>query len=130
MKRMFRQKLSVWIYLIIGLAIFGLGFQLLTNTAAFLTNMLIMIGFTATIFGAIYFFFFRKRMTNDLKKYRKAVKQSKKKYKNQGAVSSSRIQVNKNKPLLKKKKQTNKTDTPNLRVIDGKKSRRKDRASF
>ncbi|GGM40151.1 hypothetical protein GCM10011351_27830 [Paraliobacillus quinghaiensis] len=128
---MFRhRKLSVWIYLIIGLAIFGLGSQLLTNTAAFLTNMLIMVGFTAIIFGAIYFFFFRKRTTNDLKKYRKAVKQSKKKYKNQATLSTSRMQVNKNKPLLNKKKQTNKAGTPNLRVIDGKKTRRKDRASF
>ncbi|WP_117160678.1 SA1362 family protein [Paraliobacillus sp. X-1268] len=128
---MFRHRFSVWIYILLGLAIIGLGSKLLTNPTGFIMNILIIAGLGALIYGAIYFFIIRKRTTDDLIKYKKAVKQSKKKYKNQQTKKASTSKaIKKNQPILKKKKQVKKTDAPHLRVIDGKKQKRKDRATF
>lgn len=127
---MFRNhKLSVWIYLLIGIAIIGLGSELLKNPTGFIMNILVIVGTGALLYGAIYYFVIRKRTTNDLKKYKKAVKQSKKKYKNQNTNNTiTKNAIKKNTPT--KKKSATKTDPPHLRVIDGKKQKRKDRATF
>ncbi|WP_117169248.1 SA1362 family protein [Paraliobacillus sediminis] len=128
---MFRHKFSIWIYILLGIAIIGLGSKLLTNPTGFIMNILIIAGVGALIYGAIYFFILRKRTTDDLKKYKKAVKQSKNRYKNpQTKKASTANSIKRNQPVLKKKKYTKKTDAPHLRVIDGKKQKRKDRATF
>lgn len=128
---MFRHKFSVWIYIILGIAIIGLGSKLLTNPTGFIMNILIIAGLGALIYGAIYFFIIRKRTTDDLKKYKKAVKQSQKKYKNQQIKKTSTANsIKKSQPVLKRKKISKKTDVPHLTVIDGKKQKRKDRATF
>ncbi|MDL4841576.1 SA1362 family protein [Aquibacillus rhizosphaerae] len=127
---MIRHKLSLLIYVLIGLAIFGFAFNLLTNTTSLLMNLFIMVAVGALIYGAVYYFFLRKRSSNDLKKYKKAVKQSKMKYKSDRTGNKTHTQaVKKQKPLLNKRKQSNARAT-HLRVIEGNKQKRKNRASF
>lgn len=123
---MFRNKFSIFLYAIIVLAGIGLLSQLFTNPVDFLSNILLMLGIGLAIFSVIYFFFFRKRNTsNDMKKYKTAVKQSKSKYatKNYNAISGNA----KKKPSNQLKRKTNKRAT-HLRVIDG--NKRKKRATF
>ncbi|MBM7569691.1 SA1362 family protein [Aquibacillus albus] len=127
---MFRRKLTPLIYLLIGLAVIGFIGQLVTDTASLITNLLIMIAIGAIIYGIIYYFVISKRSPNDLKKYKKAVKQSKMKYKkgHKGNKSFSQL-ATKQTPLLNKKRSTKSRPT-HLRVIEGNKPKRKNRASF
>ncbi len=55
---MVRNKFSLLVYAIIGLAVIGVITQLFTNTASFLTSILTMVGFAAAIFAVIYFLSF------------------------------------------------------------------------
>ncbi|ASK63220.1 hypothetical protein CFK37_14215 [Virgibacillus phasianinus] len=124
---MFRNKFSVFLYVILGLAAIGLVTQLFTNTVNFLTNIMIMLGIGVAIFAVIYVFFFRRRATsNDMKKYKSAVKQSKSKYANK---TFSSIPGNKKKPASLIKRKSSKRAT-HLRVIDGNKHKRKKRATY
>ncbi|PAV29091.1 hypothetical protein CIL05_14045 [Virgibacillus profundi] len=127
---MARKKVSLLIYIIIGLALVGLVTQLFTNTANFITNLFVMIGIGVAIFAVIYFVFLRNRApSNDMTKYKKAVKQSKAKYKNPKATSQSyNAAAKKSKPVPPKKKVSKRAS--HLRVIDGNKTKRKDRASL
>ncbi|SFA71558.1 hypothetical protein SAMN04488072_101194 [Lentibacillus halodurans] len=124
---MVNNKGALLVYAIIGLAVIGVITQLFSNTASFLTNILTMLGFGIAVFAVIYFLVFRKRNTvNDTKKYKQAVKQSKAKYsqrQNKSVTSSKHPQSF---PL---KKKPNKRPS-HLRVIDGNKSKRKNRANF
>ncbi|MBT2214430.1 hypothetical protein KK120_01120 [Virgibacillus dakarensis] len=120
-----RNIVSVFIYLIIGLAAIGLVSQLFTNTASFFTSIFTMLGVGIAVFAVIYFVFLRKRTpSNDMKKYKQAVKQSKAKYKTK-AKSTKQVH---SQPLPTKKKATKRAS--HLRVIDGNKHKRKNRASF
>ncbi|WP_010650843.1 SA1362 family protein [Oceanobacillus massiliensis] len=120
-------KFSIIIYLVIGLAVIGLISQLIGNTVNFLTNILLMLAAGAAIYGLLYYFLLRKRApsnSDDMKKYKKAVRQSKSKYKqpvNSTAAGS--------KPTITAKKKRNKRSS-HLRVIEGNKPKGKDRASF
>lgn len=120
-------KGSLLVYTIIGLAIIGVVTQLFGNTASFLANILTMLGIGVAVFALIYFLVLRKpNTTNDAKKYKQAVKQSKAKYnqqQNKPITSSKRSQS------FPVKKKSNKRAS-HLRVIDGNKSKRKNRASF
>lgn len=123
---MFRNKFSVFLYAILGLAGIGLLTQLFTNTVDFLTNIMIMLGIGLAIFAVVYLLFFkRKASSNDMKKYKSAVKQSKSKYapKNYSAISSNP----KKKQSTHTKRKSSKRAT-HLRVIDG--NKRKKRATF
>ena len=125
---MFRNKFSAFVLVIIALAGIGLISQLFTNTADFLTSIMIMLGVGVAIFAVFYVFFFRKRnSSNAMKKYKSAVKQSKSKYtsKSYGGVSSNP----KKKQAVQMKRKINKR-APHLRVIDGNKPKRKNRATF
>ncbi|WP_249871973.1 SA1362 family protein [Oceanobacillus saliphilus] len=125
-----RGKFSIFIYLIIGFAVIGLFSQLLGNTVNFLTNILLMLGFGAAIFALLYFFVLKKRgpsNSNDMKKYKQAVKQSKSKYKQPNQVNFHAS--NNIKQQLPQKKKRNRR-TSHLRVIEGNKPKGKDRASF
>ncbi|RDW19169.1 hypothetical protein CWR48_08960 [Oceanobacillus arenosus] len=126
---MVRKTISIVTYLIIGLAVVGLVSQLFTNTANFLFTILIVIGSSAAIFAVFYFVFLRNRTpSNDMKKYKKAVRLSKAKYKADNNIRRTKV-VNKKQPDLLKKKKIKRTAT-HLRVIEGNKSKRKDRASL
>ncbi|WP_182199529.1 SA1362 family protein [Paraliobacillus salinarum] len=123
---MFRHnKKPIWFYLLVTLAAIGLISQLLTNTTTFFTTILTIIGSAVLIYGVIYFLFFRSKNTTELKKYKKAVKQSKNRKKQFTAIN----QVKGKKNNLSKKTRDHK-HAPHLRVIDGKKGKRKDRATF
>lgn len=125
---MFRNKFSTFIIVILILAGIGLFSQLFTNTADFFKNIFIMLGFGLAVFAVFYLFFLRKREpSNDMKKYKSAVKQSKSKY---APKSTSGISSNtKRKQTVQMKKRINKR-APHLRVIDGNKHKRKNRATF
>ncbi|RYG74668.1 hypothetical protein EU245_00320 [Lentibacillus lipolyticus] len=121
-------KFSLVVYSIIGLAVIGVITQLFTNTASFLTSILMMIGFAAAVFAVIYFFMFRKggSASSDAKKYKQAVKQSKSKY-NQNQIKPKHNTSQQQTKAMKKKPHKR---ASHLRVIDGNKSKRKNRASF
>lgn len=114
-------------YLIISLAAVGLVSQIFTNTKSFLTNILVMLGFGIAMFAVIYFIFLKKKApSNDMKKYKKAVKQSKAKYKHNTPVKSTHTK----KQVLNPSKRKPNKRASHLKVIDGNKSKEKDRASF
>lgn len=113
---------SAVIYLIIGLAVIGVVVQLLTNTISFLQSLLIMIGISILILGVIYLIFFKNRISGDkMKKYKKAVKQSKAKY----GRPSSKTNFSTNRKQVSKSKKRSKKRPTHLRVIDGNKSKKK-----
>ncbi|UJL44823.1 hypothetical protein KFZ58_10250 [Virgibacillus sp. NKC19-16] len=125
---MARNKMSVLIYTLIGLAVIGIVSQLFTNTANFFTSIFITLGIGIAIFAVFYFVFLRKKTpSNDMKKYKKAVKQSKAKYKQPKATHQTATANRQQQTQIKRK--VNKR-APHLRVIDGNKHKKKDRASF
>ncbi|AVQ99349.1 hypothetical protein OBCHQ24_10095 [Oceanobacillus iheyensis] len=124
-----RNKISIFIYLIIGLAAIGLVSQLLTNTSGFFTNVFVMIGTGIVFFGVIYFLFLRKRTTSDdMKKYKQAVKQSKAKYKDNRPVYHTQSKGTKSASAPTRKKVSKRAS--HLRVIEGSKQKKNDRATF
>ncbi|MGP4061739.1 SA1362 family protein [Halobacillus litoralis] len=134
-----RKWMTPVMYTLIGLAIFFVAIQLFTNTSSFLTSIVMMIGIAALLYGAIYFFFLRNRgfgggtggNRNDMKKYKQAVKQSKQKYKQPSPPvkkTNAAKTPAKSSPFSKKKRK--RTNTPQLRVIEGNKSKDKNRATF
>ncbi|WP_347862768.1 SA1362 family protein [Salimicrobium sp. PL1-032A] len=120
-----RQWFTWVIYALFGLAAFYVVSQLFTNTAGFLTSIMVMVAVAAVIYGLIYFVFIRKRVsggnTNEMRKYKQAVKQSKQKY-GSSAPDTSKIQKNTKKPAKKRK-----SAPPHLRVINGTKGKDKDK---
>ncbi|WP_405101230.1 SA1362 family protein [Oceanobacillus sp. FSL H7-0719] len=127
-----RSKTAILVYLIVGLAVIGLFSQLFGNTKNFLLNIFVMIGVAVIIFGVFYYFISRKRGTSDeTKKYKQAVKQSKQKY--QQNPSPGKGEDN---PRWKKTTKSTainrkgKKRATHLRVIEGNKSKGKDRATF
>lgn len=120
---MVRNKFSWLIYLIIGLAAIGLISQLFTDPANFIMGIFITIGIGIALFAVLYFVFLRKRApSSEMKKYKQAVRQSKSKYNS----SPKHTQV-KQSPKMRKKATKR---ASHLRVIDGNKHKRKNRASF
>ncbi|MUV39663.1 hypothetical protein JNUCC1_03547 [Lentibacillus sp. JNUCC-1] len=118
---------SLVVYFIIGLAAVGLITQLVGNTSRFLTQIVFMVGMGALFLGAFYFVFVRKRTNSDeTKKYKQAVKQSRQKY-NQEQKSNYQKAVRKQ--SSSKQKRPSKKRTSHLRVIEGNKSKSKKRAS-
>lgn len=121
------------IYAIIGLAIIGFGYRLFTDTTSLFTELLIGAAVAVLIIGVVYFLFSKRNggNSNEMKRYRQAVRQSKKKY---GQTKNSKLS-NKVKPSTftsngsNKQKQVRK-DAPQLRVIEGNKSKKKNRASL
>ncbi|MFG6148548.1 SA1362 family protein [Halobacillus sp. B23F22_1] len=132
---MTRNWVSPMIYTLIALAIFYVGVQLFTNTSGFLKSIVMMIGIAVLIYGAIYFFFIRQRVgsggnSNEMKKYKQAVKQSKQKYKAPKPVKSTKTNPSTTKSTSLQKKKAKRKQPSHLRVIEGNKNNKKDRASF
>lgn len=122
-----RKSISIPMYMIIGLALIGLTTQLFTNTISFINSMLISIGVGVILFTVIYFLFIRKKnASNEMKKYKQAVKQSKAKYHQKPVLKAT---TGREQPTNALRKKRNKR-AAHLRVIDGNKHKRKDRASF
>lgn len=131
---MARNKWSILFYVIIGLGVIGLFSQLFTQPGRFFTSIFTTVGIGLAIFAVIYFVFLKKKApSNEMKKYKKAVRQSKAKYKqnNTHFVNSSKTKLasKKQQPNLIKRNRT-KRSAVHLRVIEGNKAKRKDRASF
>ncbi|GIO27487.1 SA1362 family protein [Ornithinibacillus bavariensis] len=118
-------KASFIIYGLIILAAIGIVWNLVTNPAGFLTNILMMVIMGLVLFGILYFVVFGRRgSSSEEKKYKQAVRQSKSKYtQNRNTVQTYQNQQ----PSTIKKK--NKKRPNHLRVIDGNKAKRKKRAS-
>ncbi|SIS36930.1 SA1362 family protein [Salimicrobium flavidum] len=125
---MARRWFTWMIYVLIGLAAFYVVSQLLTNTTGFLSSIIVMVGIAAVIYGLIYFLFIRKRLgsgagsgnTDDMKKYKQAVKQSKQKYGKPAGETTKQ-----SKPPKKQTKKR-KASPSHLRVIEGTKGKNKD----
>ena len=126
-----RNKWSILFYVIIAFGIIGLFSQLFTQPGRFLISILTSIIIGLAIFALIYFVFMKnKAPSNDMKKYKKAVRQSKAKYKNEKpSYTSNTKMINQKKPDLIKRNRS-KRSASHLKVIDGNKAKRKDRASF
>ncbi|MFD1066226.1 SA1362 family protein [Oceanobacillus locisalsi] len=123
------KAVSIFVYVIIAFAAFGLISQLFGNTAAFLSRLLISIGIGAAIFGLVYFFLIRKRQPSgkqrdNMKKYKQAVKQSKSKYSHKQPVKTGGSSYQKTNP-----KKRNPKKASHLRVIEGNKTKKKNRVS-
>lgn len=109
---------------IIGLAIFGLVSQLATNPLQFLLSIGKTLGVAVLLFAAIYFLFFRSHQRGkSSNKYKQAVKQSKHKYGN------TQIKVRNTHSPAPSKVKTRKRAT-HLRVIEGNKPKKNNRASY
>src|SRR5699024_4696283 len=123
---------AIVVYLIVVLAIVGVVTQLVTSPGSFLKNIFITLGIAVALFGVFYFFFIRKKMahSNEMKKYKQAVKQSNAKYKENKHVSIKKDRTPKKpiKQLSGSKKKARRR--AHLRVIDGYKDKDKDRANF
>lgn len=124
---MSRSKFSIIAYVIIGLGIIGLASQLFTNPTTLFKSIIMMLAISLIVFALIYFLFFRNRYnTSDMRKYNKAVKQSRLKYQKSHLHSNNNVRSNRK---LQSRKRSNRR-APHLRVIEGNKSKRKNRATF
>lgn len=121
-----RRPTPIWTYIIFGFAIVGLATTLVFDFSSLINNLLRIALTIGLVYGFVYFFVLRHRQPNDIKKYRKAVKQSKKKY---GNNKTSYIKTKKKQSSQQKKRQKprrNKQRNPHhLKVIDGKKDTHK-----
>lgn len=120
---MLRNVFSKLVYIIIGLAVVGIIAQLVTNTSGFFKSIFIMVGVAAVVTVVFYFLVSRGRKPgNEMKKYRKAVKQSARKYKKHTPPVSNRVTPGKIKQSQTKKRL--RKGPSHLRVIDGNKPKR------
>lgn len=127
---MVRNKFSIFVYSIIGLAFIGIISQLFQDPMAFLKSVLMTIGIGVVLFTVVYFFLFRSRkrtLTNEMKKYKQAAKQSQLKYK----TNRQRKNTNKQQTPHRIRNKPNQSAS-HLRVIEGNKDKpkRKNRATF
>lgn len=123
---MVRNILTKVAYVIIGLAVIGLITQLTTNTASFLISVLMTLIIAVVIFAVVYNIFIKKNNnSNEMRKYRRAVKKSKLKYKQHIPIQKKSQKISNPTKQSKSRKRAS-----HLRVIEGNKSKRKNRANF
>lgn len=117
-------KQANWIpYIIISLAIIGFLSMIIVNPIGLLKSLFSLIIIGAIIFGLIHLLLNRNHTNhNEMKKYRKALKQSKRRYQNYSTAKSLRRP--KTKTVRKRRRPTH------LRVIEGKKSKNNNHISF
>lgn len=122
-----RNITSILIAFIVGLAVVGVLTMLIKNPGSLLITILLMVGVAFVIF------FIMRAVLNrvgpgsggnsdEMKKYRKAVKQSNQKYNTQPKKIKQRQKNHKLKQVSKKRRK----NVPYLKVIDGKKSSNKE----
>lgn len=125
-----RKKTAYLFYIIIALAVFGVITQLFGNTRNFLMGIVTMLGFAVAIFALLYFVVNRPRGSSDeMKKYKQAVKQSRSKYQQATPKKPTTVPFANQKTVRTRK---GKRRPSHLRVIEGNKSKTKgkDRATF
>ena len=120
-----RNITSILIAFIAGLAIVGFLTMLIKNPGSLLISILLMIGVAFVIFIIMRAVLNRVGPNSggnstEMKKYRKAVKQSNQKYNTQPKKVNKRSQKIKRAPKRKRK------NVPYLKVIDGKKTSNKE----
>jgi FtsZ-interacting cell division protein ZipA len=132
---LFRRYLNPLVAVIIGLAVFGLAVQLVTDPLSLIKSALIFGGIVAVLF-LLYKRFLAKRNGSEFSDYRKAAKQSAKRYKQRKQPTAMKAKeivskVNNHKvssPKTKKSSKKKRRKDHNLTVIDGKKGKKKNRA--
>jgi hypothetical protein len=106
--------------LLIGLAILGFGFSLITNPLGLLKQAFIIILIVGVFFILYKLFLAKRRGGKDFTLYQKAAKQSARRYKQQVHQTKKK----KPEPLIKKPKRKD----HNFTVIEGKKGKKNNRA--
>ncbi|TCT26940.1 hypothetical protein EDD68_101297 [Melghiribacillus thermohalophilus] len=122
---MFLRKLPLLIVLLISLALFGFVYQLIFHTAELLTYLIMAVGVAAVIFALLYALVIKPRTRPLSSKYKKAVRQSRKKYGSNIRKSKSMKNKHRSRPFNR-----HRSNPPHLKVIDGKRNKKKNRASF
>lgn len=113
---------SSFLLIIITLAAVGLASTFLTSFTLLIKNILLFVISLAVIYSLVYYFVLRERHNKDeLRKYRQAAKQSRRRQSKQDHNQITKY--NHKKLRSSSKKRTN--HPPHLRVIDGKKSSKK-----
>lgn len=124
---MTNKKFPVMFFAFIGIAFLGLGYQLLYNPAGFLFKLFISLGITLAMFFVVYKIFFQRRNeSSEMKKYREALKQSKRKY---GSDRETKKTVTNIKSQRKNRRKSQRRRHKHLTVIEGAKSTKNSRAS-
>lgn len=117
-------------FALIFLALFGFGYKMVSDPAGLMRSLVYIVAFAALISAAFYFLFYKRRQgaapSSDMKKYKQAVKQSQQKYKKNTTPAS----VTKPKKVTQIKKRTPRKRPSHLRVIEGQKTEKKNRALF
>lgn len=116
---MIRKKLPLFIYIVIGLAVIGFLSTLIRNPSNLLITILVTIGSAFVIYLIVTTILHRRSQgsTDEMRKYRQAVKQSKQKY------QTKTITRSKTTPKQRKKRRRR---SAHLTVIEGKKTLKKD----
>jgi hypothetical protein len=119
------RRLHPIIWFVIILAVVGVLFQLISSPRQLITTFLI----GAAVIAVFYFIFNRNSSSGINGKYKKAVKQSKKRYgSNYKPPKASPLSSNKKTKSASQKKRVREHN--HLTVIEGKKNKKKNRASF
>ena len=115
-----RNKLQVFLYVIIGLAIIGVISSFVNSPSKFIISIFMMIGVAFVIFMIFSYIVNTKgsQSNNEMKKYRKAAKQTNAKYKSKTNMSKYSKKDNLSSLRVKAKRSKR---TSHLTVIEGKK---------
>lgn len=115
------RKFPLFIYIVIGLAVIGFLSMLIRNPSNLLLTIFVTVGIAFVLFLIVSAVFNRRSQgsTDEMRKYRQAVKQSKQKYQitTQGKTSTKTTQNQRKKRRRR---------TSHLTVIEGRKSIKKD----
>ncbi len=118
-------------YIVIAFAILGLVNYLWTDLTAFIKNLLFIAAFAAIIIFLVTRF--RGTAVHTRKEHKafiKAAKYSKKRLKMKAEQKNNSASRSISKPSFKKSIQSKKKSAPHLTVIEGKKGKKKDKASL
>ncbi|BAM47291.1 SA1362 family protein [Amphibacillus xylanus] len=122
-----KTQISPIILIIMPFALLGLLTLLFSSSMTFLKGTLIIATIVGSVFLFRYLFLYRRRINQDeLRKYRKAAKQSRKRYQHKSKQQMVNTHLKKVTSISNKKK----PNPPHLRVIDGKKSTKNDPLSL
>jgi mannitol-specific phosphotransferase system IIBC component len=114
---------------LISLAAIGLVGRLFANPTGFLTRIAVVVIVSAVIYFVVKRFYMTKPEKRDQRAFVKAAKQSKKRLLQKDTASSPRRSGG-TVTSMKKGLKSKKTPSANLTVIEGKKGKKKNRASF
>ncbi|RBW70595.1 SA1362 family protein [Bacillus taeanensis] len=123
------------VFLVIGLAIVGLGATLITDPLQ-IVKMLFFAAIGVAVILFLYKWLIAPRMGRTDSAYQRAAKQSKKRYKEkkqtirQTRSKPSHLKVVKSKDQLLRSKALKRKKEHNFKVIEGKKGKKKNRALF